>query len=110
VTTPCTQGDRLERIESTQARIEGKIDAVTERLGHAGDPLTGLPPEGLVAIVLDQRSVNARVSALEAHEADSAARRKVIVANAARIVLPLLIGVGIAKADAIVGIALAAMK
>ena len=103
MTTPCTQGDRL-------ARIEGKLDAVVSRLGHPGDPLTGSPPEGLVAIVLEQRSVNARVTALEAHEADSLARRKAIATNAAKLLLPLFLGIGIAKADSLIGIAMAFVK
>lgn len=103
MTTPCAQGDRL-------ARIEVKLDAITERLGHPGDPITGEPAQGLVAIVLDQRSVNARVSALEAHEADIAARRKTVATSAAKLLLPLLLGVGIAKADAIVGVAMAMMR
>jgi hypothetical protein len=91
-------------------RIESKLDRVAEQLGHPGDPLTGEPPRGLVAIVLAQRDVNARVSALEAHEADSVARRKAIATNVAKVLLPVLFGVGLAKADAIIGIALAMVK
>ena len=103
MTTPCTQTERMQRIEA-------KLDRVVDRLGHPGDPLTGEPAQGLVAIVLDQRSVNARVTALEANDANAAIRRKAIVTNAARIVLPLLLGVGLAKADAMIGIAMALVK
>jgi hypothetical protein len=94
---PCTQQDRL-------ARMETKLDTVIEQLGHAGDPLTGKAPQGLVAIVMEQRQVNARVTALEESGEATRAKHKAALISGVKLLLPLLFGVGLAKADAIVNL------